>query len=93
MLHEERTKLSAATQDMKRAIDSLREELEAVDWYRQRIDATTNEQLKQVLTHNMEEEKEHAMILLEWIRQNDQKFEKEIRKHVGSGNLDLAERD
>lgn len=90
MLHEERTNLSSHTQDMKRAIDSLREELEAVDWYGQRAEATTDEQLKKILIHNMDEEKEHAMMLLEWIRQHDVKFDKNIKKYVGKGNPDIV---
>ncbi len=90
MLHEERTKLSPQTQDMKRAIDSLREELEAVDWYGQRAEAATDEQLKKILVHNMNEEKEHAMMLLEWIRQHDTKFDEEIKHYIGKGTPDIA---
>jgi len=65
MIHEERDKLSEKTLDMTRAIDSLREELEAVDWYNQRADACTDENLKKILVHNANEEKEHAAMLLE----------------------------
>jgi ferritin-like protein len=93
MLHEERSKLSPRTQDMKRAIDSLREELEAVDWYQQRVDAVTDEQLKKILVHNMDEEKEHAMMLLEWIRQHDVVFNKEIQHYVGKENPNIASLD
>lgn len=71
MLHEERGALSKSTLDMKRAIDSLREEFEAIDWYRQRAEICTDKSLKKILEHNMHEEKEHAMMLLEWIRRND----------------------
>lgn len=90
MLHEDRAKLSPLTQDMKRALDSLREELEAVDWYGQRADATTDEQLKKILIHNMDEEKEHAMMLLEWIRQHDTKFDEEIKHYIGKNNPDIT---
>jgi len=79
MLHEERDKLSKKTLDLKRAIDSLKEELEAVDWYNQRADACTDSSLKKILLHNAAEEKEHASMLLEWIRRNDAEFEKELK--------------
>ncbi len=57
--------------DLERARKSLREELEAVDFYQERIDATTDESLKKILAHNMNEEKEHTAMLIEWIRKND----------------------
>nr|WP_230375530.1 hypothetical protein [Methanolobus vulcani] len=60
--------MSEKTLNMKGAIDSLREELEAIDWYNQRVDACTDENLKKILIHNADEEKEHAAMLLEWIR-------------------------
>lgn len=82
MLHEERGKLGSRTQDMKRAIDSLKEELEAVDWYQQRADAVSDENLKKILVHNADEEKEHASMLLEWIRQNDEAFDKELKDYL-----------
>lgn len=71
MLHEERSALSKETLDMKRAIDSLREEFEAVDWYKQRADACNDKNLKKILLHNMREEQEHAAMLLSWIRSKD----------------------
>ncbi|WP_394348053.1 ferritin [Methanolobus vulcani] len=67
-MHEDRSKMSEKTLNMKGAIDSLREELEAIDWYNQRVDACTDENLKKILIHNADEEKEHAAMLLEWIR-------------------------
>lgn len=82
MLHEEQGKLSKNTLDMKRAIDSLREEVEAVDSYNQRADATSDEALKKILLHNAKEEKEHAAMLLEWIRRNDKEFEKELKDYL-----------
>ncbi len=82
MLHEERNRVSEKTIDRKRAIDSLREELEAIDWYAQRMDATRNKELKTILQHNMDEEKEHAAMLLEWIRRNDPHFNKMLKKKL-----------
>lgn len=77
--HEPVDKLSAATMDMHRAITSLMEELEAVDWYNQRVDAATDPELKKILIHNRDEEKEHAAMVLEWIRRRDPKMDKELR--------------
>ena len=84
MIHEERKELSAKTLDIKRAIDSLKEELEATDWYNQRADACTDENLKKILLHNAAEEKEHAAMLIEWLRQNDAEFEGELKEYVFS---------
>lgn len=81
-IHEERSALSDKTLDLKRAIDSLREELEAVDWYNQRADACSDERLKRILVHNANEEKEHAAMLLEWIRKNDDGFAKELKRFL-----------
>ena len=69
--HESIDELSDATRDMHRAIVSLMEELEAVDWYNQRVDACKDEELKAILAHNRDEEKEHAAMVLEWIRRQD----------------------
>lgn len=77
--HEPLEKLSDATKDMHRAITSLMEELEAVDWYNQRVDATEDEDLKSILAHNRDEEKEHAAMVLEWIRRRDPRFDAELR--------------
>ena len=82
MIHEERANLTGNTLDMKRAIDSLREELEAVDYYNQRADACKNEDLKKILKHNGNEEKEHSAMLIEWIRRNDPEFEKELEDYL-----------
>jgi hypothetical protein len=90
MLHEERNSLSTLTQDLKRATDSMIEEFQAIDWYRQRIDATTDENLKKILVHNMNEEKEHGMMLLEWIRQHDANLAKEVEHYVGKNTPDIA---
>ena len=80
--HEPLEKLSQATLDMHRAIQSLMEELEAADWYNQRVDACTDPGLKAILVHNRDEEKEHAAMLLEWIRRCDPKFDQELRKRL-----------
>ncbi|MGC2166794.1 MAG: ferritin-like domain-containing protein [Gallionella sp.] len=80
--HEPPEKLSAATMDMHRAIVSLMEELEAVDWYNQRVDGATDPELKQILAHNRDEEKEHAAMVLEWIRRHDPAFDHELKDNL-----------
>ena len=80
--HEEIGDLSDATRDMHRAIQSLMEELEAVDWYNQRVDACKDKTLRAILAHNRDEEKEHAAMLLEWIRREDATFSKELKDYV-----------
>src|SRR4051812_6805698 len=80
--HEPLEKLSAQTQDMHRAIQSLMEELEAVDWYNQRHEACTEPELRLLLAHNRDEEKEHASMLLEWIRRRDPRFDKELKNSL-----------
>ncbi len=74
--------LSPAVLDMHRAIKSLMEELEAVDFYNQRADACTDPELKKILAHNGNEEKEHAGMLLEWIRRHDPTFEHELKDNL-----------
>ena len=80
--HEPSDDLSDATRDMHRAIQSLIEELEAVDWYNQRVDVCKNPELRAILAHNRDEEKEHAAMLLEWIRRHDGAFDHELRDYV-----------
>lgn len=84
-LHEDPAKLSAHTRDMHRALVSLQEELEAVDWYRQRADACTDAELRAVLLHNMQEEIEHAAMVLEWLRRNDDSFDAHLRTYLFAG--------
>jgi ferritin-like protein len=72
--HEPLELLSERTRNMHRAIVSLKEELEAVDWYQQRAEAASDEALAAVLLHNKREEIEHALMVLEWIRRNDADF-------------------
>lgn len=78
--HEASDQLSDETKDMHRAIVSLMEELEAVDWYNQRMDACADPDLRRILEHNRDEEKEHAAMVLEWIRRRDAKFDHELRE-------------
>lgn len=80
--HEPIDELSSATRDMHRAITSLMEELEAVDWYNQRADACTDPDLKAILEHNRDEEKEHAAMVLEWIRRKDSTLDKELKDYL-----------
>ncbi len=80
--HEPINELSDETIEMHRAITSLMEELEAVDWYNQRVDASKDEELKTILAHNRDEEKEHAAMLLEWIRRQDPSFDKELKDYL-----------
>jgi|SRR5688572_2936681 ferritin-like protein len=78
-LHEDPIKLGPAVIDRHRAIVSLMEELEAVDWYDQRAKATDNPELRAILEHNRDEEKEHAAMALEWLRRNDAKFAEHLK--------------
>ncbi|GKS58560.1 ferritin [Nitrospira sp.] len=80
--HERFEDLSEATRDMHRAITSLMEELEAVDWYNQRVDACTDAELKDILAHNRDEEKEHASMVLEWIRRKDATFSDHLKEYL-----------
>ena len=80
--HEQYEALTPETRDMHRAIHSLMEELEAVDWYQQRVDAAGNSELGAILAHNRDDEKEHAAMLLEWIRRRDTVFDTQLRKYL-----------
>jgi uncharacterized protein len=77
--HEDKADLTPEVRDRHRAITSLMEELEAIDWYDQRIDATSDAELKSILAHNRDEEKEHAVMLLEWLGRRDPKVAAELR--------------
>ena len=81
-LHEAAEKLSPATIDRHRATVSLMEELEAIDWYDQRIDGATDDALKAVLRHNRDEEKEHAAMVLEWLRRQDPVIDEQLRTYL-----------
>jgi ferritin-like protein len=78
--HEPIDALRQETMERHRAISSLMEELEAVDWYDQRVDATTDADLRRVLKHNRDEEKEHAAMALEWLRRRDPELDKQLRE-------------
>ncbi|MDZ7750875.1 MAG: ferritin-like domain-containing protein [Gammaproteobacteria bacterium] len=80
--HEPADKLSEETKDMHRALVSLMEELEAVDWYNQRVDACSDPALRAILAHNRDEEKEHAAMVLEWIRRRDSKLDGELKDYL-----------
>lgn len=81
-LHEEASELSALTRDVHRALVSLQEELEAVDWYRQRAEACRDGELREVLLHNMREEIEHGAMILEWLRRRDASFDEHLRTYL-----------
>lgn len=80
--HEPVAELTADTRDMHRAVSSLMEEFEAVDWYNQRVDACKDPELKAILEHNRDEEKEHAAMVLEWIRRKDPTMDKYLREFL-----------
>ncbi|HEX6993486.1 MAG TPA: encapsulin-associated ferritin-like protein [Gammaproteobacteria bacterium] len=82
ILHEARDTLSDDVVNGHRAIRSLMEELEAIDWYAQRVDATNDQELKEVLAHNRDEEKEHAAMVLEWIRRHDPVLDRYLRQYL-----------
>src|SRR5262245_27710961 len=80
--HEPIELLSQAIMERHRAIVSLMEELEAVDWYDQRVEASTDPELASVMAHNRDEEKEHAAMTLEWLRRNDAKWDEVLRTYL-----------
>jgi len=79
-VHEEG--LSAATRNLHRALVSLQEELEAIDWYQQRVEATDDADLRAILKHNRDEEVEHAAMVLEWIRRHDPAFSATLKTYL-----------
>jgi ferritin-like protein len=90
--HEPIESLTESTRDLHRALVSLQEELEAIDWYRQRADACDDAGLRAVLLHNLEEEVEHAMMALEWIRRREPRFDAMARRYLFSdGDLTSIE--
>lgn len=80
--HEPRERMSELSIDLKRAIDSMREELEAIDWYRQRMQAASSSELRDILDHHQREEVEHFVMLLEWCRRNDEDFAQMMREYL-----------
>jgi ferritin-like protein len=81
-LHEPEDRLEPGTVDRHRALRSIMEEFEAVDWYAQRVDATDDASLAAVLAHNRDEEKEHAAMTIEWLRRNDPVFDRHLRTYL-----------
>jgi hypothetical protein len=84
-LHVPREKLSRDTLNKHYAITSIIEELEAVDWYRQRADDCDDAELKAILLHNAREELEHAAMVLEWLRRNDTEADEQLREYLFKG--------
>lgn len=80
--HEPLELLSAEAIEMHRAVQSIIEELEAADWYNQRVEATTDDDLRAILRHNRDEEKEHAMMALEWWRRRDPVLDRYMRTYL-----------
>ena len=92
-LHEDPVKLGPEVIDRHRAIVSLMEELEAVDWYNQRAKATENPELRAILEHNRDEEKEHAAMVLEWLRRGDAKLDEHLKTFLFTdGPITLIEK-
>jgi ferritin-like protein len=91
--HEPLDLLRQITLDRHRATVSLMEELEATDWYDQRIDATKDDDLRTVLTHNRDEEKEHAAMVLEWLRRHDPKLDEHLREWLFTDRPFIASED
>jgi uncharacterized protein len=81
-LHEDEAKLNPKTIDQHRAYVSLQEELEAADWYNQRVEGATDPELAAILAHNRDEEKEHAAMVLEWLRRGDPKLDEHLRTYL-----------
>lgn len=88
--HEPVSELTDEVRDMHRAITSLMEELEAVDWYNQRVHTTNDQELKDLLIHNRDEEKEHAAMMIEWIRRRDPIFDEQLRKFLFKDDKEIT---
>lgn len=80
--HEPATELSTVSRDLHRALSSLIEEIEAIDWYQQRIDISPDVALKEILQHNLDEEVEHAVMVLEWLRRRMPQFDAALRTYL-----------
>ena len=89
--HESEDKLAPEIQDRHRALTSMMEELEAADWYDQRVAAASDPELKQILAHNRDEEKEHFVMLLEWYRRRDGKMSQELQNRLFSSGSIVAQ--
>lgn len=82
MEHERRDALSTETLDFHRALESLKEEIEAVDWYQQRATMAGDPELRRILEHNRNEEIEHACMILEWLRRNMAKWDEHMKTYL-----------
>ena len=80
--HEPPEDLSQQTRDFRRALNSLMEEIQAIDWYQQRIDSCKNEELKKIIEHNKFEEMEHASMALEWLRRNMNGWDEKLKMYL-----------
>ncbi|MGF1584109.1 MAG: encapsulin-associated ferritin-like protein [Bacteroidales bacterium] len=80
--HEPAEELTPEARDFSRALNSLKEEVEAVDWYHQRVVTTKNDELKAILEHNRDEEIEHACKTIEWLRKNMPGWDEQIKKQI-----------
>lgn len=80
--HEPVEKLNEQALNISRALNSLKEEIEAVDWYNQRVVATNDKELKAIMAHNRDEEIEHAVMSIEWLRRNMGKWDEELRTYL-----------
>jgi uncharacterized protein len=93
--HEPVEELSKEARDFSRILTSLKEEIEAIDWYHQRIDCSDNESLKAILAHNRDEEISHASMALEWLRCNMPGWDERLRKYLftdgGNANQEYEE--
>ncbi|RVU55544.1 encapsulin-associated ferritin-like protein [Anaerosphaera multitolerans] len=80
--HEPEVELDEKVRDQVRAINSLKEEIEAVDWYMQRVAVASDQELKDIMWHNAVEEMEHAMMTLEWLRRNMDGWDEQMRTYL-----------
>jgi ferritin-like protein len=92
-LHESPEKLGPAIIDRHRATVSIMEELEAIDWYDQRATAADDDELREILEHNRDDEKEHAAMALEWLRRRDPSLDEQLRKYLFTEGSITAEED
>ncbi|MFA5699043.1 MAG: ferritin-like domain-containing protein [Sphaerochaeta sp.] len=86
--------LDEKTRDISRAITSLKEEIEAVNWYNQRVHTSNDPELAAIMAHNRDEEIEHACMTIEWLRRNMDKWDEELRTYLFTdGSIIDAEED
>jgi ferritin-like protein len=92
-LHEDASLIRPDTVERHRAVTSLKEELEAIDWYDQRAAASDDDELRAVLEHNRDDEKEHAAMALEWLRRRDARLDEQLRKYLFTEGSITAKED